>query len=244
MTGQVAYRQIDTVDAVLMQSNRNPFSSVLLQVTRSLPRAEPNRVTNDAPASMYAILLGGMSFPGSLQDVAARVESEALTSSSGSFACRIDEDPHPEPVASSRVRCLKEASGLTWDQLRRLFGVSRRALHMWAGGAQMNSRNQERLTDLERVVSALGNTPSERRDAFMSSRHRGGRSVFQQLVLSVNTPRRVDIEALTESTGAGHTIHGDFLFAEVIDGDEEGQVIRGSLLPVAHGRATPKAERI
>ena len=31
------------------------------------------------------------------------------------------------------------------------------------------------------------------------------------------------IEALTESTGDGCTIHGDFLFAEVVDGDETGQ---------------------
>ena len=30
-----------------------------------------------------------------------------------------------------------------------------------------------------------------------------------------------DIEALTESTGAGYTIHGDVLFAEVIEVDEE-----------------------
>ena len=221
MTVQVAYKQLDTVDAVLMKSDRDPFSSSLLHVTKRLARVEPNGATNEVPTSLYAILLGVMYFPGSLQDIAARVESEAPTSSRGSFACRIDDDPHPEPVASSRVRSLKESSGLTWDQLRCLFGVSRRALHMWAGGAQMNSRNQERLTDLERVVSALGNTPSERRAAFMSSQYRGGRSVFQQLVLSVNAPRQVDIEALTESTGAGRTIHGEFLFAEVIDGDDE-----------------------
>ena len=118
-------------------------------------------------------------------------------------------------------RVEEEDSGLTWDQLRRLFGVSRRALHMWAGGAQMNSRNQERLTYLEQFVSSLGATPSKRRDRLMSSREGGGRSVFQQFVLSVSGPQGRDVEALTESTGAGRTVHGDFLFAEVIDGDQE-----------------------
>jgi len=29
-----------------------------------------------------------------------------------------------------------------------------------------------------------------------------------------------DIEALTESTGAGHTVHGDFLSARVIDDEQ------------------------
>ncbi len=29
------------------------------------------------------------------------------------------------------------------------------------------------------------------------------------------------LEALTESTGAGNTIHGDFLFTEVIDDSEQ-----------------------
>ena len=92
---------------------------------------------------------------------------------------------------------------------------------MWAGGAQMNSRNQERLTYLERIVSALGATPLERRDTLMSSREGGRRSIFQQLALSASGPQGADIEALTESTGAGRTVHGDFLFAEAIDGDEE-----------------------
>ena len=92
---------------------------------------------------------------------------------------------------------------------------------MWAGGAQMNSRNQERLTYLERIVSALGATPLERRDTLMSSREGGRRSLFQQLALSASGPQGADVEALTESTGAGRTVYGDFLFAEVIGGDEE-----------------------
>ena len=145
----------------------------------------------------------------------------ASTSSQGSLTRGIDDEPHPTPAASLRIRRLKEESGLTWDQLRRLFGVSRRALHMWANGAQMNSRNQERLTYLEQFVSSLGATPSKRNNTLMSSRERGGRSVFQQLVLSLSGPQRRDVEALTESTGAGRTVHGDFLFAELIDGDQE-----------------------
>ncbi|MCY3643990.1 MAG: hypothetical protein OXG41_10445 [Acidimicrobiaceae bacterium] len=222
MTDLVAHRSVDTADAVLENSDRDPFAVLVGYVTTSMPTFEHDRLAGVVLAApRYVSRRGGMYFDGSWNEVAARVESEASTSSQGSLTRGIDDDPHPKPVASSRVRQLKEDSALTWDQLRRLFGVSRRALHMWAGGAQMNSRNQERLAYLERIVSALGATPLERRDTLLSSREGGGRSIFQQLTLSVSGPQGADIEALTESTGAGRTVHGDFLFAEVIDGDEE-----------------------
>lgn len=222
MTDLVAHRPADTVGMGLVNSDRDPFAVAVVRVTKSMPTFDHDGQAGvAAPTSWYIRRLGGMGFGGSWNEVVARVESEASTSSRGSLTRGIDDDPHPKSVASSRVRQLKEDSALTWDQLRRLFGVSRRALHMWAGGAQMNSRNQERLTYLEQIVSALGTTPIERRDALISSREGVGRSIFQQLVLAISEPQGADIEALTESTGAGHTVHGDFLFAEVIDGDEQ-----------------------
>ena len=222
MTDLVAHRALDAVDAVLVNSDRDPFAAFLTWVVTSEPTFEPHGSAGAQVAGpRYLSGRAGMVFGGSWNEVAARVESEASTSSQGSLTRGIDGDPHPKPVAASRIRQLKEDSDLTWDQLRRLFGVSRRAVHMWAGGAQMNSRNEERLACLEQVVTALGSTASERRDMLLSSQKGGGRSIFQQLVLSVSGPQDVDIEALTESTGAGRTVHGDFLFAEVIDGDEE-----------------------
>lgn len=47
---------------------------------------------------------------------------------------------------------LRRRSGLTWDQLARLFNVSRRALHFWASGKPMTPSNEEHL---QRVLSAL-----------------------------------------------------------------------------------------
>jgi len=59
---------------------------------------------------------------------------------------------------------LHERSGLTWDQIGRLLGVGRRAVHMWAAGKRMNAYNSELLADLARLVdSAAGGTPDERR---------------------------------------------------------------------------------
>lgn len=47
---------------------------------------------------------------------------------------------------------LRRLSGLTWDQLARLFGVSRRSIHFWASGKPMNRVNEERL---QRVLVAV-----------------------------------------------------------------------------------------
>jgi transcriptional regulator with XRE-family HTH domain len=52
----------------------------------------------------------------------------------------------------SAIYELRRLSGLTWDQLARLFNVSRRSLHFWASGKPLNSDNQEHL---QRLLSVL-----------------------------------------------------------------------------------------
>lgn len=47
---------------------------------------------------------------------------------------------------------LRRRSGLTWDQVAEVFGVSRRSIHLWASGKPMNSGNEERL---HAVLSAV-----------------------------------------------------------------------------------------
>jgi transcriptional regulator with XRE-family HTH domain len=47
---------------------------------------------------------------------------------------------------------IRRLSGLTWDQLARLFGVSRRAVHLWASGKAMASSREEHL---HRLLAAL-----------------------------------------------------------------------------------------
>lgn len=49
---------------------------------------------------------------------------------------------------------LRRRSGLTWEQLSRLFRVSRRALHMWATGQQMAPQNEEHLHRMVAVIES------------------------------------------------------------------------------------------
>ena len=58
--------------------------------------------------------------------------------------------PVEHPVAA--IAELRRRSGLTWEQLAHLFGVSRRALHFWASGKAMTPANAERLQRLLTVI--------------------------------------------------------------------------------------------
>jgi DNA-binding transcriptional regulator YiaG len=75
--------------------------------------------------------------------------------------------PKPKVVVSPAVRSaesrsdreeitwIKEHSGLTWDQLGKIFGVSRRAVHMWANGGRLNEPNARRLRTFSAIIRGV-----------------------------------------------------------------------------------------
>jgi len=110
-----------------------------------------------------------------------------------------DDDPRSE---SDEVRWLHEQSGLTWEQLGRLFGVSRRTVHLWANGSGMNATNREALYELVALVrSVQGETPGERRRSLLSpdSSGRSQLDTFRDRRLAdepINRPAAYAAEAL------------------------------------------------
>lgn len=57
--------------------------------------------------------------------------------------------------AGGAIGELRRLSGLTWNQLARIFNVSRRSLHFWASGKAMAPNNEEHL---QRVLSVVRKT--------------------------------------------------------------------------------------
>lgn len=112
------------------------------------------------------------------------------------------EAPSPSTSTAEGVARLRADSGLTWDQLGRLFGVSRRAVHLWAAGKHMNARNIELLSALQRVVArAPGNSAQERR-AWLFAADQEDVVPLEQFMLA---HRRVDQSA---TSGTGYTPAG------------------------------------
>lgn len=75
---------------------------------------------------------------------------------------------------------LRRISGLTWEQLAGLFGVSRRSVHFWASGRPLNATNHERLMRVLDVVrDADRGTARSTRAALLDAR--GGNTAFEML---------------------------------------------------------------
>ncbi|OKH85030.1 hypothetical protein EB75_01450 [Mycobacterium sp. ST-F2] len=58
------------------------------------------------------------------------------------------------------ISWVKANSGLTWDQLGKVFGVSRRAVHMWSNGGRLNESNARRLREFSAIVKEIQATIS------------------------------------------------------------------------------------
>jgi transcriptional regulator with XRE-family HTH domain len=87
------------------------------------------------------------------------------------------------------VTWLHAESGLTWEQLGRALGVSRRAVHLWARGGRMNSINAENLNALVGIVRELaGSSPDANRAALLAARP-AGRSLFDEFRQRVHDAR-------------------------------------------------------
>lgn len=97
---------------------------------------------------------------------------------------------------SERVSNLRESTGLTAQQLARLFDVSRRSVNHWLAGKPMAENHEARLERLEQVAQQLpGSTGAERRRALLSST--GGPSLYQQLCAEVRTSEPLQGVGLT-----------------------------------------------
>jgi DNA-binding transcriptional regulator YiaG len=84
---------------------------------------------------------------------------------------------------AKRIAEVRALTGLTTDQVGRLFGVSRRSVHNWINGNAMAPQHEERAAKILSIVQVLpGSTPAERRAALLDSSR--GTSLFHQLVTS------------------------------------------------------------
>ena len=83
----------------------------------------------------------------------------------GSPALRIAEGGQEYTEATrAAVHELRGLSGLTWEHLARLCGVTRRTLHFWASGKPLTAAHEERLQRLLATMRAIdrGSAPDTR----------------------------------------------------------------------------------
>jgi DNA-binding transcriptional regulator YiaG len=76
--------------------------------------------------------------------------AQTMTSDSANFAPR-----QLQSTTRNLVVELKERADITWEQLAKALGVSRRAVHHWASGGRMASGNEESVMRLMGAVDAI-----------------------------------------------------------------------------------------
>ncbi len=112
-------------------------------VGKSSPKAYP----------LLVLALGAMTTPGtaleeqSLRETGVMQYARFQTSSLG-------PKTSSQTIQSTSVAVLelRRLSGLTWQQLAQLLGVSRRSVHLWASGQSLNASNEDHLM---RTLGAL-----------------------------------------------------------------------------------------
>lgn len=77
---------------------------------------------------------------------------------------------------------LRRLTGITWDQLARLFKVSRRSVHFWASGKSMNQSNEEHLRRLLAVIRKIDRGSASANRAALLAVHEDGSIPFDLLV--------------------------------------------------------------
>ncbi len=86
------------------------------------------------------VIAGALSIPGTVSTGAsAHMTTDPTVQTNGGVTVEMVQP------ASNAIMELRRLSGMTWDQLARLFGVARRTLHFWASGKALNAGNEERL---------------------------------------------------------------------------------------------------
>lgn len=114
------------------------------------------------------------------------------------------------PDSAETVRRLKDYSGLSWDQLAALFGVTRRAVHFWVNGGNLSAPNLVRLRRVAQVIDGLdAESPRERRAALIGA-GAGEQSPFELLAAEIEVGLRSDrrdraVDLLDARQGGPHT---------------------------------------
>ena len=85
-------------------------------------------------------------------------------------------------VTRTSLNELRKVSGLTWEQLARLFNVSRRSLHFWASGQPLSRFNEESLNRLLGAIRYINRGSASLNRSILLSPTSDGKLPFDLLV--------------------------------------------------------------
>lgn len=108
---------------------------------------------------------------------------------------------------------LRRLSGLTWDQLAKLFNVSRRSLHFWASGQPLSRFNEGQLNRLLGIIQYINRGSASLNRSLLLKPDNNGNPLFdllvagkheefKQIVGAGNAPQKPQLGSLSEDVYA------------------------------------------
>jgi DNA-binding transcriptional regulator YiaG len=104
------------------------------------------------PRITVIVLSGALAIAGTSSAAPTRAWDEPYFHDSEATTSGAEAELGGHQRALNAIIELRRLSGLTWDHLAKIFGVSRRTLHFWASGKPMNASNEARLLSVLDVV--------------------------------------------------------------------------------------------
>lgn len=150
---------------------RDPVADYAFSTFQTTYATEEERWRPHASKTTASLVMAGLIMVGGLSGTTIGSESPFASMIVGGRTIRgelaplpVDPSPTRTAIAAEAIAhrtdrdeivWIKEHSGLTWDQLGKVFGVSRRAVHMWANGGRLNEANAQRLREFASIIERL-----------------------------------------------------------------------------------------
>ena len=133
--------------ATLVMAPGNPLLWEDLSV-----REEPNAITPPRYFDRVLSESSSSTVSASLAGVPSDVAALAVVNNQPQNHAVDSTEEARVPNAGQTIRDVQARSGLTWKQLAKAIGVSRRTLYVWANGGTMSALHSERLAKFETLV--------------------------------------------------------------------------------------------
>jgi DNA-binding XRE family transcriptional regulator len=100
-------------------------------------------------------------------------------------------------IVPDMLQRLRRVTGLSWDDIGRAVGVSRRTIHNWLGGAHVAGVHLARLLDVSRTIDLVSTGSAESTRTLLLQQAPNGRSIIDELALTAHPARRRSISTVS-----------------------------------------------
>lgn len=87
----------------------------------------------------------------------------------------------PPESGAEAIHEIRRLSGLTWEQVSGIFGVSRRAAHDWGAGKRLSPNNRQQVAKVLSVLRSIDRGSAEANQALLHSPLKDGRTFLDLL---------------------------------------------------------------